>query len=390
MLRRKPEAKLTRITRVESFVYRAPITAPIKTSFGTMPDRATLLIRIEDASGVAGWGEVWVNFPSVGAEYRARLFDSVLAKHLLGRDVNTAARSFWAEMDRALQIHGIQAGEPGAFAAVLAGADIALNDLAARHAGVPLWRYWGGSDGSPVGVYASGIDPGSSALDMVEASRRQGFRAFKIKIGFGNEQDLKTLEPVVDRLGNDERLMVDANQAWDVAAACRMAVALKDFRLSWLEEPLRADRPAWEWAQVKAAAAAPLAGGENLRGSLVFQQILADGYLSVVQPDMCKWGGFSGTVPVGRSIVAAGKVFCPHYLASGVGLIASVHLLAAVRGEGSVEVDVNPNPLREELLRNVLRIENGVVRLPASSGVGFDPDLAPFADLQTLHTETRA
>jgi D-galactarolactone cycloisomerase len=355
-----------------------------------MPDRATLLIRIEDANGVAGWGEVWVNFPSVGAEYRARLFDSVLAKQLLGRDVNTAARSFWAEMDRALQIQGIQAGEPGAFAAVLAGADIALNDLAARQADVPLWRYWGGSDGSPVGVYASGIDPASSALDMVEASRRQGFRAFKIKIGFGNAQDLKTLEPVIDRLGNDERLMVDANQAWDVAAACRMAAALNDFRLSWLEEPLRADRPAWEWAQVKAAAAAPLAGGENLRGSLVFQQVLADGYLSVVQPDMSKWGGFSGTVPVGRSIVAAGKVFCPHYLASGVGLVASIHLLATVRGEGSVEVDVNPNPLREELLRNVVRIENGAVRLPASSGLGFDPDLAPFADLQTLHTETRA
>jgi L-alanine-DL-glutamate epimerase-like enolase superfamily enzyme len=355
-----------------------------------MQDRATLLIRIEDSNGLAGWGEVWVNFPSVGAEYRARLFDSILAKRLLGCDPASASRSFWTENSRALQTQALQTGEPGAFAAVLAGADIALNDLAARQTGLPLWRYIGGNDGSPIGVYASGINPGPSAPDIVEASRRKGFRAFKIKIGFSEEEDITTLRSVADTKESGELMMADANQAWDIASACRMAEALRDFHLSWLEEPIRADCPTWEWMQTKIAVRSPLAGGENLRGASVFQRVLDDGYLSVVQPDMCKWGGFSGTLPVGRAIIAAGKIFCPHYLAGGVGLVASMHLFAAVRGPGLVEVDVNPNPLREDLLGDMLCIENGTLALPAAPGLGFDPELAPFAALQTLHTESQA
>jgi D-galactarolactone cycloisomerase len=355
-----------------------------------MRDRATLLIRIEDSNGLAGWGEVWVNFPSVAAEYRARLFDSVLATRLLGCDPGTACRSFWAENDRALHTQALQSGEPGAFAAVLAGADIALNDLAARQAGVPLWRHIGGNDGSPVGIYASGINPGPSARDAVEMARLKHFRAFKIKVGFGEEADFETLQSVTHTIDKGEQVMADANQAWDVATACRMAEILKDFHLLWLEEPIRADRPTWEWMQTKIAAPCLLAGGENLRDSSVFQQVLTDGYLSVVQPDMCKWGGFSGALAVGRAIIAAGKIFCPHYLASGVGLVASMHLFAAVRGPGLVEVDVNQNPLREDLLGDILRINNGTLKLPTAPGLGFDPDLAPFATLQTLHTEVRA
>lgn len=381
---------MARITRTEVFVHRAPVAVPVVNAFGVLRDRAAVFVRIEDSDGAAGWGEIWCNFPTVGAEHRARLFDSLIAPQLLGRDADTDPRGAWHEIDRALHVLGIQSGEPGALAAALAGADIALHDLGARRAGAPLWRHLGGRDGSPVPAYASGLNPDAQALAQVVRARAQGHRRFKIKIGFGEARDLATLEPVFAALRDGEGVMVDANQGWDLPRACRMAGVLAQFPLGWIEEPLAADRPAHEWATLRAVAAAPLAGGENIRGALAYQETLRDGHLSVLQPDLCKWGGLSATLPVAQAVLGAGKSYCPHYLGGGIGLMASVQLLAAVRGPGMAELDANPNPLREDVLGAHLAVRDGCLTLPEAPGLGVTPDLAPFAAIRTLHLETRA
>ena len=72
------------LARVEAHVLRWPVKVPVRTSFGTMHDRPAVLVRVEDAEGAHGWGEAWCNFPSCGAEHRARLIESVLAP-LAGR-----------------------------------------------------------------------------------------------------------------------------------------------------------------------------------------------------------------------------------------------------------------------------------------------------------------
>jgi L-alanine-DL-glutamate epimerase-like enolase superfamily enzyme len=352
-----------------------------------MPDRPAVFIRLEDTEGVFGWGELWSNFPSVGAEYRARLFAAVIAPRLMGYQPGSDPASFWRETDHSLHIPGLQTGEPGAFAAALAGADIALHDLAARRAGVALWQFLDGQDSSPVPVYASGINPGEAAPGMIEAARGAGFRGFKVKLGFGEKEDLATLGAVSSQLMPGERLMVDINQKWNGRTASRMAAAFAGFPLSWIEEPIAADRPAREWRLVAEASRAPLAAGENLRGFHAFERALRTGAISVMQPDLCKWGGLTAGMLVARMVLAANRVFCPHFLGAGVGLMASLHLLAAVRGPGMAEMDVNPNPLREDLLRGVLAVENGAVALPSSPGLGFEPDLSPFLDLRTLHIE---
>ena len=58
---------------IEAFAYRVPTAAPIKVSFGTFRDRPMVLVRIVDADGAEGWGEIWCNWPAVGAEHRTRL-----------------------------------------------------------------------------------------------------------------------------------------------------------------------------------------------------------------------------------------------------------------------------------------------------------------------------
>jgi L-alanine-DL-glutamate epimerase-like enolase superfamily enzyme len=374
------------IVGAECFVCRAPIEKPVINAFGSMAERVAVFVRLTDADGVSGWGEIWSNFPTIGAEHRAKLFHSFIAPRLIGRSISDPA-AFWAETDRALHLWGLQAGEPGAFAAALSGADLALHDLAARRAGVPLWRWLGGEDAGPVPVYASGLNPDTQALAQVEAARSEQHRSFKIKIGFGEARDLATLRPVFAGLKTGERIMVDINQGWELRTATRMVRVLDEFPLTWIEEPLAADRPSWEWSQVAGASSAPIAAGENIRGALEFHRALREHHLGFVQPDCCKWGGLSATLPVARAIVASGRAYCPHFLAGGIGQLASLHLLAAVRGNGLLEIDANPNPLRSRLIDPVLRIKDGKVTPPTTPGLGIEPDIEALSDFVVLKLE---
>jgi D-galactarolactone cycloisomerase len=79
---------------------------------------------------------------------------------------------------------------------------------------------------------------------------------------------------------------------------------------------------------------------------------------------------------VARAIRATGLRYCPHYLGGGIGLLASAHLLAAVGGDGILEIDANPNPLRTETCGPLTAIREGRARLTDAPGLGFEPDLA--------------
>ena len=360
------------IRSVRALAFRCPLETPVVTSFGVMRDRPMVLIRAEDGDGVVGWGEAWCNFPSVGAEHRVRIVNDILAPLVAQRTFSGPHEAYEALAARTA-ILALQSGEPGPFAQAIAGIDIALWDIAARRAHLPLWRFLGGS-APTIAVYASGLNPDAPAR-LAEAKRSAGHRAFKLKIGFGRERDLANVRDLRAALGNEAKLMVDANQALTLAAAVDLAQALEPWAVDWLEEPLRADRPWAEWMSLRNATAIPLAAGENIAGDAAFDAALASGALAVVQPDMAKWGGFSRNVPLGRRVVASGRRLCPHYLGGGVGLLASAHWLAAVGGDGMLEIDANPNPLRSATSGPVESVVDGRTTLADGPGLGADPDL---------------
>ncbi|MGX4772417.1 enolase C-terminal domain-like protein [Bradyrhizobium guangdongense] len=144
-------------------------------------------------------------------------------------------------------------------------------------------------------------------------------------------------------------LAAEANQGWSVAQAMEMLPRLAAFDLRRLGEPIRADHPREEWHRVRAIAKMPIVAGEN------FSLLPISSWPS---KKMCSaW--FSPTWQKGRAYrmrrtrprdPGKGKTFCPHYPGGGIGLLASAHLLAAVGGDGWVEVDANDNPLRDALV----------------------------------------
>lgn len=369
-----PAPLAVRPARIEVHVLRCPIEVPVRTSFGVMHERPAVLVRVEDADGAHGWGEAWCNFPACGAEHRAALVRTVIEPLLAGREFASPAAAF-AHLSAATAVLALQSGEPGPLAQAIAGVDLALWDLAARRAGQPLWRLLGGTSDA-IGVYASGINPDAPEA-LVARRRAEGHRAFKLKVGFGHERDLANLRRVREAAGDAAPLMVDANQAWDLPAALEIAPRLAEFGLRWVEEPLRADRPWDEWrALVGPLAGTPLAAGENLVGEAAFERLVQGGAVGVVQPDVAKWGGHSGCVPVVRRVQAAGLRHCPHYLGGGIGLLHAAHLLAGTGGDGLLEIDANDNPLRSLLCGAVGTVRGGRVRLGEAPGIGVEPDLA--------------
>ena len=364
---------MTSIAKIDRWVLRAPIERPLANAFGAMSNRPALFVRITADDGAWGWGEVFCNFPQVGAEHRARLLDSVFVPLLAAAADDPA--TVRAMLDRRTRQMAIQCGEPGPFAQIAGAIDQALWDLAARRAGVPLWRHLGGND-RVAAVYASGIGP-DDVVDVALAKRDAGYRAFKLKVGFGPQRDVANLRALRVALGEGATIMADANQAWSPDDAVARIAELAPPRPHWIEEPMLADVAPAAWRALAAQSPVPLAAGENLRGAQ-FAEAIDGGWLRFVQPDVGKWGGVSGALEVARHARERGIAFCPHWLGGGIGLAHSLHLVAAAGTSASfAEVDANPNPLRERVCP--MTVEEGAVRLGDAPGIGFEPDLAALA-----------
>lgn len=356
------------IVATAAVAIRVPIEVPVRTSFGIMSDRPAVFLRVTDREGRQGYGEVWCNFPVVAAEHRMRLAREVVGPVLLATD--PSAEGIYEQIMSKLHILAIQSGEWGPLRQVAAGFDAAVFDLRAKQAGLPLYRFLNRKANGKLKAYASGIGPEQPGI-VAQLAAEAGHVAFKLKVGFGTKTDLRSLDTIRAAIG-DSRLMVDANQGWNVVQACENIGRYAPYDLTWVEEPLPADRPLEEWQQVADQSTVSLAAGENCNRIEVFKTMMASGNLGYVQPDVAKWGGVSGCIEVAQSAQDSGLIYCPHFLGSSVGLMTSAHLLAAQGGKGMLEIDVNPNSLRDEILADKLRVENGQIALAESPGIGVD------------------
>lgn len=354
-----------------------PLPAPVKTPMTSISNVVTLLLRITDSDGVRGWGEIWCNFPRFGFHHRARLLREVIGPLATGRSFVSPAECY-AYLSRATRVLRLQAGEPGPVSSVIAGIDIALWDIVGKKAGQPLWRLLGGEAGA-VSTYVS-VGWGAAALEKVRAHYERGIRAFKVRSSGGLADHISVLESARGLIGQECELMLDLNSSWEEASALREVAALADAGLGWLEEPIPVDAAAETWRDLAAVAPMPLAGGENMISEAELLRAIDLRALSVIQPDMTKWGGFTGNLPIGRRVVQAGQRFCPHMFGGGVGTLAAAHLLAASNAPGgTLEWGVSLNPPRDAMLgRSPLA---GILQLGDAAGLGVadaDAELSKY------------
>lgn len=361
-------ATAIRIARLHVYVFQDDAPPAVKSSFGTSTQRTSVLVKVEDGYGHHGWGEIWSGHPPFGAYHRASILEKLVAPRAVGRTVQ-AIPALLDELQTAMLPMLRLAGEPGPIAHVLAGLDCALWDLAARAQSVPLYRLLGGK-ARLLPVYASGVSPSISRQDL-DALRARGFDAFKFKAGFPDARALDDLEATVGGLARGESAMIDANCGWDADRARQALDRIRPLPLQWVEEPIGPERPASEWQALRAAGH-KLAAGENLLSLEAFHA--AFDWLDVVQPDLGKWGGVSRVLPLARETLARGKRYCPHAFGSHIGAALAAHVLCAAGGDGVLELDANPNPLRTLGAPAFPAPVNGHLALDDAPGIGIDAD----------------
>lgn len=322
-------------------------------------------IELETDAGVRGVGFTYT-VGHGGAAIHA-LLECEIVPHLLGRDARDV-EAIWHELHA--KLHFVGAG--GVTAVAIAAADIALWDVRAAGAGLPLYRHLGVHRPS-IPAYASAVNLALTTSELVEqmaAYRAEGFRAVKMKVGRSLRDDVERVGAVREAVGDGCELMVDANMAWDVAEAARRLDSLEPFELAWLEEPLPPHDVA-AFAELQRSTAVPLAAGETLFTPDEFTPYLRSRAIRIPQPDVIRLG-VTGWRRVAAAALEAGLRVAPHFVPE-----IHVHLACAIPNALNLEY----LPIFELLLEEPIRIQEGEAIPPETPGHGMrfsDDVLAPF------------
>ena len=359
-----------KITDVKTIRLRAmiPTEGQVFSRSGVRNTRTSTLIQVETDEGISGLGSA-----SGNGELIEFIVARVLKPMLVGMDP-TLIDEIW---DKAYIRGGHKEfGTRGVGVVALSGIDIALWDILGKVRGVPLYQLLGGKLREKVPVYATALYPEEPAkvAARARAFAEQGFHGVKIKVGFDLVQDIRIVRAVRKELGTNFMVMTDANQGYSVDVGIKAAQAFADAGAFWLEEPLFVEDIEGH-AMVREKGRTPIAVGENLHMSYAFENFILRGAVDFVQPDVARAGGVTEI----RKITAlAARHQVPvsfHTWGDGIALAASVHLSAALKDCIVMELDYTYNPLREELLRQPFKVENGYLTPPDQPGLGVELNL---------------
>jgi L-alanine-DL-glutamate epimerase-like enolase superfamily enzyme len=360
-------------------VLRVPVDDPIAMSFAPLRARSMVLVEVETADGLVGYGESWVNHPPWAPTERVATLREGVFPLILGADAR-AISDLHRRLCAALEPIGRQWGAPGPVMQAISAVDMALWDLRGRAAGLSIGALAGGRLRDRIAVYASSLGPDGVA-EQADALRRAGYHAVKVKVGFGRERDEANLAAARAGCGANMRLYADANQAWTLAEAVSMAPVLSAYDVAWIEEPVRGDRLA-DIEQFHAATGMPVATGENLYGHSAFAAYAASPAIAVLQPDIAKTGGLTEALAICELAEKRGTAVMPHLYGGAVAFAATLQLAACAASVSAIEYDVRQNPLRDPLLVDPPHPVDGVLELPDAPGLGLVLDTAAVAAAQ--------
>lgn len=318
---------------------------------------AFLFVEIETTSGQSGIGFSYSKRAGGPGQYEHA---KEIAPVLIGEDPNDIAR-IWHKLCWA----GASVGRGGLAVQAIAAFDIALWDLKAKRAGLPLAKLLGAHRDSVRCYNTSGgflSSPIEEVLGNVERSIAEGIGGIKIKVGQPDiASDLKRVEAVRERIGDRVALMVDANQQWDRPTALRFGRQMESCNLTWIEEPL--DAYDFEGhAMLAAQLDTPVATGEMLSSVLEHVSLINNNSVDFIQPDAPRVGGITPFLKICALAEAKKLQLAPHFA-----MEIHLHLAAAYELEPWVEHFDWLDPLFNERLE----IREGRMLVPARPGLGI-------------------
>ncbi|WP_407710277.1 L-talarate/galactarate dehydratase [Arthrobacter nitrophenolicus] len=350
------------IRHVKLSTARLPLAVPIsdaKVFTGRqkpMTEVVFLFAEITTEQGHTGLGFSYSKRAGGPAQYAHA---KEVAEGIIGEDPNDIGKLYtkllWA---------GASVGRSGVATQALAAIDIALYDLKAKRAGLPLAKLLGSYRDS-VQTYNTSGGFLNATLDEVKARATQsldeGIGGIKIKVGLpDSKEDLRRVAGIREHIGWDVPLMVDANQQWDRATALRLGRQLEEFNLIWIEEPL--DAYDFEGhAHLAKVLDTPIATGEMLASVAEHKGLIAANGCDIIQPDAPRVGGITQFLRLAALADERGLGLAPHFA-----MEIHLHLAAAYPREPWVEHFDWLDPLFNERLET----KDGRMMVPDRPGLG--------------------
>lgn len=353
-----------KITKMTTHDYEWKREQPITNGLHTYETSDITIVEIETDAGVTGYG---VGRPRAGErEMRAEFLD-----RLVGRDP-TMTEAIWESL-WSPKMSGRRGNETRALSSI----DLALWDIKAKLAGMPLYKMLGGYR-TEIPIYIAGgyygKDKGLKELQEEFVSYVElGARAVKMKIGgLPIKEDIVRVKAVREAVGDDVSLLLDANCAYRYYDAISFSRRAEEFDPFWFEEAVQPDD--YEgFKKIAAATSIPLATGENEYTKHGFRDLIATQAIGILNPDARYMGGVTEFMKVAAMAQAHGVDIAPHGDQQ-----AHLHLLAAIPNARILEFyppQVQPMSSRAYLYAPVLNA-NGTVNPPEVPGAGMDPNFA--------------
>jgi galactonate dehydratase len=353
-----------------------PMGGQVQTDYGWTKEYRTIystkvesiMVKITTDTGITGWGEAQV---PVAPEAVKALIQQMLAGMLLGRnplDIDV----LWQQMYNSSRGRGHR---DSFMMDAIAAVDSALWDIAGKYYGKPVWQLLGGSFHEALPLYYSGLTGSTleeQAATAVEAVR-QGYKAVKVFIGKGIQQDLRTMRAIRQAIGDDIDLMCDALWMYSVHDALRLGSELDKLNVVWFEAPTAVEDVqghAVLTQQLKLAVAV----GETERTRYQFLPYLTSRALDIVQPDIGRTG-----ISEGKRILELAETFnIPAALHMAIGQCAYIALSAHVASSTPNLLYLEMNPAMLEMAnrfqRTPWKVEEGRLKVPDLPGLGIDVD----------------
>jgi galactonate dehydratase len=287
--------------------------------------------------------------------------------------------------------------QSGVFVAVLTAIETALWDITGKVFGVPVYQLLGGKFRDKIRVYCdtalyTATNP--SPEDYARAARGavdRGYTAVKFDVDDGRDPNkydrfnwtaspkeidrmYQAIAAVREEVGPDIDVCVDMHGRYDFITGVKMARLYEDLDLMWLEEPIPADNPQL-YKNLTQQTSTPICTGENIYLAYGFVNILSEGGVDIIMPDIQKAGGLGEAQRIANLSNLFYVPFSPHMVASFLGAMAACHVCASVPNFQIMEWQIYMDT--DQLWQDIVtydgpRTENGFITLSEKPGIGVE------------------
>jgi L-alanine-DL-glutamate epimerase-like enolase superfamily enzyme len=354
-----------KITSIRTIPLRRALAPPQRNSLDVRNERRFTFVIVETDAGIRGLGDAFGN-----AALMEPIVERRIAKAAVGLDPFDI-RGLWRKLFESSPFW--ETG--GSVVCAISAVEVACWDIQGKARGVPVSELLGGAKRNTVEAYASDLhwdDPRAMA-ETAQTYADAGYRWVKTHIGAAGEADadLARLEAVRRAIGPDIGLMIDINTAFDYETALAEGHRYLPFEPFWYEEPI-CPIDYEGHARLRRELPTPVATGENLYTLYGFAPLFACGGCDWAMPDILRCGGIRQARLICEEAERQGVTASPHNYSSGVGLAATLHLMAALPQTRLLEYDTTGTAIYEELFVEPLEVKDGFVRVPTAPGLGVE------------------